>query len=243
MNIRSIITTAIVSGVVLAGGVTSPASAHVTANLYGATATSGGYGVLFLRVPHGCDGDATNALTVTIPEGVSASGVKPQQKAGWTITRSGNTITWSGGHLADNEFDDFGLNLRYPTLNAGEDSRRIAFPAVQVCNPEVSVARKGANATVTASLPTLAGKSVGVFSGETRIGSTVVSSDGEVSFTTNSAKAPAGTPISLHRGGRAVANSNKGIAAWTQVAGDGSNMNMPAPTVTVVAAKSSGHGH
>lgn len=230
-------------GATLTVGLAAPASAHVTANLNGATATSGGYGTLFLRVPHGCDGDATNSVTVTIPAGINAAGVKPQQKAGWTITRSGNSITWSGGHLPDDQFDDFGLNLRYPTLNPGEASRKVALPTVQVCDAEVKVKRSGSDVVASAHLPSLAGKEVGVFSGETRIGSTTVAADGATSFTTTSAKAPAGIPISLHRGGHTLANSNKAMEAWTQVAGDGSDMKMPAPTVTVVAATSSGHGH
>ena len=229
-------------GTTLTIGLASPATAHVTATLNGATATSGGYGTLFLRVPHGCDGDATNSVTVTIQAGINAAGVKPQQKPGWTITRSGNTITWSGGHLPDDQFDDFGLNLRYPTLNPGEASRRVALPTVQVCDAEVKLTRSGSDVVVSANLPSLAGKDVGVFSGETRIGSTTVTADGGVSFTTTAAKAPAGTPITLHRGGHTIANSNRALEAWTQVAGDGSDMKIPAPTVTVVAAQTSGHG-
>lgn len=134
-------------------------------------------------MPPGCEGDATNSITVTIPAGINAAGVKPQQKAGWTITRSGNSIHWSSGHLPDDQFDDFGLNLKYPTLNPGEAPRKVALATVQVCDAEVKVTRSGSEAVASAQLPSLAGEEVGVFSGETRIGSTMVAADGAASFT------------------------------------------------------------
>ena len=76
-----------------------------------------------LQVPHGCDGEATTAIRVQIPEGVIA--VKPMPKAGWTLTTTRGTyakpyenhgrtvnegvkeIVWSGGSLADEHFDEF----------------------------------------------------------------------------------------------------------------------------------------
>jgi uncharacterized protein YcnI len=36
-----------------------------------------------LRVPHGCDGEATLKVRVQIPEGIHS--VKPMPKAGWTL--------------------------------------------------------------------------------------------------------------------------------------------------------------
>ena len=63
-------------------------------DLHGATPTAGSGSTIFLRPGHGCNGDATNALTVTIPDGVT--GAKAQQKAGWKVTSDGKTITWSG---------------------------------------------------------------------------------------------------------------------------------------------------
>lgn len=218
----------------------APSQAHAGINLYGATAKSGGYGTAFLRIPHGCEGDDTNAVTVTIPSGIDPAGVKPQQKAGWAITRTANTITWSGGALPDDEFDDFGLNLKWPTLNAGEAQRVVAFPVVQACSAEAKAAKDGSDIVVTASMPDLAGLQVSVFAGDTRLARTTVGKDGALRVAVPAAKAGT-TPLTLHRGGRLIATTTAGTAAWTQMAGDGSDMKHPAPTVTVVAAASSGH--
>src|SRR5437870_1155044 len=57
------------------------ASAHVT--LETASAPVGTPYKAVLRVPHGCDGTATIALRVRIPDGVIA--VKPMPKPGWKI--------------------------------------------------------------------------------------------------------------------------------------------------------------
>ena len=76
-----------------------------------------------LRVPHGCDGSATTAIRMRIPDGVI--GVKPMPKAGWKldtvngkypkpVTLNGAKISegvtevaWSGGKLPDAFYDEF----------------------------------------------------------------------------------------------------------------------------------------
>ncbi len=100
-----------------------------------------------LQVPHGCEGKPTNVVRVQVPEGVIA--VKPQPKAGWTLekvkgayakaydyhgTPTGEgvkEVTWSGGSLGDDEYDEFVLRV-YLTkdLKAGET---LYFPVVQEC--------------------------------------------------------------------------------------------------------------
>lgn len=96
----------------------SPASAHASLQLYGESATPGGYGVLFVRIPHGCTGGLpTDTVELTIPAGFTS--VRPQQVAGWNATRqmTGTTVTsvvWSGGSLPDTQFADFGVSVRYP---------------------------------------------------------------------------------------------------------------------------------
>ena len=92
------------------------ASAHMGVDLHGATPTAGSGSTIFLRPGHGCDGDSTNSMTVTIPDGVTNA--KAQQKAGWKVTSDGKTITWSGGALPDDQFDDFGIKLTWPKLAA-----------------------------------------------------------------------------------------------------------------------------
>ena len=77
-----------------------------------------------LRVPHGCDGAATTALRVRIPEGIIA--VKPMPKPGWKIdtvigkypktyshfhgaklSEGVTEICYSGGSLPDAYYDEF----------------------------------------------------------------------------------------------------------------------------------------
>src|ERR1044072_5216150 len=60
----------------------APATAHVT--LESQEAKIGAAYKAVLRVPHGCDGTATTAIRVKIPDGVI--GVKPMPKPGWTLT-------------------------------------------------------------------------------------------------------------------------------------------------------------
>ncbi|WP_422012149.1 YcnI family protein [Roseateles sp.] len=58
------------------------ASAHVTLEQPAAPAGSS-YRATF-KIGHGCDGAATRAVVVTLPEGLR--GAKPMPKAGWTLT-------------------------------------------------------------------------------------------------------------------------------------------------------------
>ena len=98
------------------------ASAHVT--LETREAAVGAPYKAVLRVPHGCEGTATIALRVRVPDGMIA--VKPMPKPGWKIdTVSGKypkayshfrgaklsegvtEISFSGGNLPDAYYDEF----------------------------------------------------------------------------------------------------------------------------------------
>jgi uncharacterized protein YcnI len=98
------------------------ASAHVT--LENAQAPVGAPYKAVLRVPHGCEGAATIALRIRVPDGMIA--VKPMPKPGWKIeTVHGNysktynffhgaklsqgvvEISFSGGNLPDAYYDEF----------------------------------------------------------------------------------------------------------------------------------------
>lgn len=100
-----------------------------------------------LKIPHGCDGEATRSIRVQIPEGVI--GVKPMPKPGWTltiqkgayaqayeshgkpVTEGVKEITWSGGELADEFYDEFVFTgFVTETLAAGQ---QVYFPTVQAC--------------------------------------------------------------------------------------------------------------
>jgi periplasmic copper chaperone A len=124
---------------------TTSALAHVT--LESQQARIGGAYKAVLRVPHGCDGGATTAIRVKIPEGVI--GVKPMPKPGWTLTTvtgkypkayklfhtevsEGVTeIDWSGGKLPDDWYDEFIFTgFLTDDLQLG---KKLYFPVVQEC--------------------------------------------------------------------------------------------------------------
>ncbi|MDF2114574.1 DUF1775 domain-containing protein [Roseiarcaceae bacterium H3SJ34-1] len=121
------------------------ALAHITLEQREAKAGSGYKAVL--RVPHGCGGSATTSIRVQIPEGLFS--VKPMPKPGWTlttlkgaygktysehgsrITEGVKEITWSGGKLPDDNYDEFILaGSLAPDL---KDGTTLSFPTVQEC--------------------------------------------------------------------------------------------------------------
>jgi uncharacterized protein YcnI len=122
-----------------------PASAHVI--VAEEEVVGGGEGaVIHFRVPHGCEGAATDAIEVQIPEGII--GVTPEAVPGWTVeTESvetepyelyGSTLTervsvvrWSGGTLPDHQFLDFGMSAIFP-----ENPTELTFPIVQHCGAD-----------------------------------------------------------------------------------------------------------
>lgn len=121
------------------------AFAHIVADP--AEAKPGSYFRTALRVGHGCGaGKPTTAIRVAIPEGVSS--VSAQPKPGWDIkvetTRlekpvdAGhgrvtdtvvNAVSWSGGSLPNEQFDEFGLVLKLPDA----PGKQLWLPVVQTC--------------------------------------------------------------------------------------------------------------
>jgi periplasmic copper chaperone A len=121
-----------------------PASAHATFDRAEASQNSTWRGAL--RVPHGCNGQPTNVVRITIPEGVI--NVKPMPKAGWQlqtvsgpyarsytlsskpITEGVREVVWSGGNLDDGHYDEFVVTARMTdSLPPGP----VFFPSVQEC--------------------------------------------------------------------------------------------------------------
>lgn len=129
----------------------TPASAH--AYLAAGQATAGSTYVAVMRIPHGCEGRPTLALTIDIPEGVINA--KPMLKAGWTVetvrgayaktyeyhgrqmSEGVRQIRWSGGELPDDFFDEFVFMARVTGDLAGTT---VAFPTTQFCADEAQVA-------------------------------------------------------------------------------------------------------
>lgn len=121
-----------------------PAAAHVVADP--ALAEPGSYFRTALRVPHGCGSSPTTAIRVAIPEDVVS--VRPQAKAGWQVaieTRKlaqpveighgqkadtlVSAVSWSGGRLPNEQFDEFGLVLKLPN----QPGAQLWLPVVQTC--------------------------------------------------------------------------------------------------------------
>lgn len=135
------IASALAAAALLAG----PAAAHVT--LQQREAEAGRSYKAVLSVPHGCRGQPTTGITVTIPEGVF--GVKPQPKPGWQLaTRSQPyqrsytshgrevregvvEISWTGGSLDNAHYDEFVFVGQVDQSLAEKGT--IHFPVVQTC--------------------------------------------------------------------------------------------------------------
>lgn len=99
-----------------------------------------------IAVPHGCDGSATTAIKLHIPEGIIA--VKPQPKAGWRISKSERAyaqaydyygtplkqgvseLTWQG-RLGDDEYDELVFKAYAAAIPAGTD--KLYFKLEQQC--------------------------------------------------------------------------------------------------------------
>jgi len=136
--------TTMLHGCLLMLAATGSAKAHVTLETEEAAANSSYKAVL--RVPHGCDGKATVAVRVKIPEGVIVA--KPMPKPGWELaTTQGKyaksydyygspvaegvtEIAWSGGNLPDEWYDEFVFRARLTDFPVGTV---VYFPVVQEC--------------------------------------------------------------------------------------------------------------
>ena len=124
------------------------AMAHVTVSP--AAAPADGYTKLDFRVPHGCDHAPTTKVTIQIPTGINA--VTAQVVPGWTIrkelepldppvddghggqlTERVASVSWTGGPLAADQLEEFGLSLRTP-----DQEGPLAFPAVQTCTEGIA---------------------------------------------------------------------------------------------------------
>jgi uncharacterized protein YcnI len=130
--------------------ITSSANAHVT--LDDRPSTPGSYYKAVFGVPHGCAGSPTIKIRVQIPEGVIS--VKPMPKPGWsletvkgkystsyelhgaTITEGVKEVVWSGGKLADDNYDEFVL-ATFLTGNL-KPNTTLYFPVVQECEQGTS---------------------------------------------------------------------------------------------------------
>ncbi|WP_169741332.1 YcnI family copper-binding membrane protein [Andreprevotia chitinilytica] len=118
------------------------ASAHVTLEQATAKADTD-YKATFM-VPHGCDGSPTTSITVQVPDDIELA--NPQAKPGWTLSvkkvaltaplsvdgkrASARTseVTWSGGQLPADRYDEFVLFTKLPDHGGIEH-----FKVIQQC--------------------------------------------------------------------------------------------------------------
>lgn len=118
------------------------AFAHATLEV-GSTAP-GGYKAV-MRIPHGCDGKPTDTVRIDLPEGFI--GAKPMPKAGWTVAiekgpyaraydyyghemkEGARAIIWSGGSLADDNYDEFVIS----GMIAADPGQTLHFVTTQHC--------------------------------------------------------------------------------------------------------------
>ena len=128
----------------------TPAYAHVT--LEGRQAPIGTWYKAVFAVPHGCAGSATTKIRVQIPDGVID--VKPMPKPGWNvevvkgkyaapydfhggkISEGAKEVVWSGGKLADDNYDEFVIST-YLTATLKPDTV-LYFPTVQECEQGIN---------------------------------------------------------------------------------------------------------
>jgi uncharacterized protein YcnI len=132
------------AGALFASVLPSLALAHVTLEV--GEAVSGSYYKATFTVPHGCAGSPTVKIRVRIPDGVTS--IKPQARPGWKlattkeklatplddghggkITEAVREVSWSGGPLPDDQFEEFKIQMKLP--DAPETT--LYFPVVQEC--------------------------------------------------------------------------------------------------------------
>jgi periplasmic copper chaperone A len=119
---------------ILAAALCAPlAQSHVMVEP--AAGPAGAHQKLTFGVGHGCQGSATNTLTVQLPDGVS--GAKPMPKAGWTVSTADvpgkagavREVTWKGGPLPDSQYDEFSIHVKLPDAPG-----KVAFKVTQLCD-------------------------------------------------------------------------------------------------------------
>jgi periplasmic copper chaperone A len=119
-------------------GSATAAFAHISA--VPGSAVAGSSSRIDFRVPHGCDGADTYEIEMSIPSSVTV--VKPKFEAGWIIrmekekvTNNGVTtervakVSWTGGPVPDDMFEDFALRIGVPNT----PNTTIYFPIIQRC--------------------------------------------------------------------------------------------------------------
>ena len=114
--------------------ISASTAAFAHAGIVPASAANGASVKAVITIPHGCDGAATDSVSVKLPEGFVNA--KPMAKPGWQIviakgdysrpyddhgkpvTAGALEITWSGGALPDDQFDEFTIQGQFQGFDA-----------------------------------------------------------------------------------------------------------------------------
>ena len=133
------------AGAITTMAMCAPAFAHIV--LQTKEAQVGAAYRAVLVVGHGCGEDATTGVRVQVPEGLY--NVKPMPKDGWTIetvtgpydtpfenhgtqlTEGVKEISWTGGNLPNDFFDEF--TFRGTLGGQLEEGSTLFFPVIQTC--------------------------------------------------------------------------------------------------------------
>lgn len=131
----------------------SAGTANAHSSLEQREAKAGGFYKAVVRIPHGCNGIATTAVKVELPEGFISA--QPQPKAGWSvettkgdyaqaykvhgkdITSGVKQVTWNEGSLPSDYYDEFVI---VGQLAKFDKDTTLSFPVTQTCGADASVA-------------------------------------------------------------------------------------------------------
>ncbi|GAA4736041.1 hypothetical protein GCM10023216_31450 [Isoptericola chiayiensis] len=110
----------------LVAALPTSALAHVTVTP--STSGAGETAVLRVQIPHGCDGSATTAITIRIPDGVTDVDAAGTQR--WTVEQTGESLTYATDEpLPDAVTAEVEFTVRLPD----EEGATLVFPVVQEC--------------------------------------------------------------------------------------------------------------
>ena len=119
--------TSLAALVALAG----PAFAHADAT---AKADQAGRTAITISIEHGCNGNPTTGLRVSLPTG--ALDVTGTNANGWTSTVNATEISWTGGTIAATKSGDFNFSLALEQP-AGDT---VTLPTIQTCTNNTEIA-------------------------------------------------------------------------------------------------------
>ena len=103
----------------------APAAAHVLIETV--EPNGDGTSTLTFTFDHGCEGEPTDTLHVTMPEGVEA--LASGQPDGWTADVEPGSVSWDGEPVPDGERAEFTLDVRV----TGTVGQSFSFPTEQGC--------------------------------------------------------------------------------------------------------------